>query len=326
MRLAVLLLGLCLVTVAPAHAAAPVHLIVGFGIDTPARVTSAASVGITTAILYNGPPDPNSPFGQALTANHINVIDARFSDELSRWECYRTHTVAPPPPHNTYCRREPKPRITSEQSVLSDIDGFLAGDAANPLVVGYWVLDDWPFWDAGSATQLLADVHAHIQQATPGYPAVCGFAASVQAPGNIGWNAAHALNYSNAGCDMVGWYLYAYGVHNRHDDGSGLDWSMSSVLPAMAQSLSQQGWDPSVTPLLGIGQAWAGRYAGHYQPGLTSAEMQTQAQAFCANGATSIGWYGWDDSGFRRRTDTPNNSAVIDTGITDGIAACQQLW
>jgi hypothetical protein len=326
-RLALLGGGLVLILSGTGFAAAPSHLIVGFSLETSEDVVNAAALGVTTTIRYDAPPDVTSPLGQALSANHITVIDARFSDELFYWECHRTHTVAPPTQgRNRYCPRDEHPQVDSEQVVLADIDGFLAEDAANPLVVGYWVLDDWAHWDDGSAHQLLQDVHAHIAQATPGYPAVCGFGTSVLPAGMNGWDPGLALNYSNAGCDMVGWYLYADSVHNRHDDGSGLDWSMSSVLPAMAQSLAQQGWVLSATPLLGIGQAWSGRIAGGYRPGLNSAEMVTQAQAFCAAGATSIAWYAWHDSEFRHRTNTPSNAPAIDAGITGGISACEQLW
>jgi hypothetical protein len=45
--------------------------------------------------------------------------------------------------------------------------------------------------------------------------------------------------------------------------------------------------------------------------------MREEAQAFCAAGATSLGWYAWGDSEFRKATRTPYNSKIIHKGITD---------
>ncbi len=59
-----------------------------------------------------------------------------------------------------------------------------------------------------------------------------------------------------------------------------------------------------------------------YQPGLTATEMLRQARAFCSYGATAIGWYAWDDSGFVAGTHTPDNSKAIDQGIRQGASAC----
>jgi hypothetical protein len=102
---------------------------------------------------------------------------------------------------------------------------------------------------------------------------------------------------------------------------------MKALLPAMAHSLEKRGWNPHQTPLYGIGQAWAGSYdKRYYQPGLTRGEMLAQARAFCAFGATYIGWYAWDDSEDNSKTQTPNNSTAISNGIAAGIDACRKIW
>jgi hypothetical protein len=54
--------------------------------------------------------------------------------------------------------------------------------------------------------------------------------------------------------------------------------------------------------------------------------MLEQAEGFCNFGATYIGWYAWDDSGFEPRTETPNNSPAISAGIAAGIKACRAIW
>jgi hypothetical protein len=55
------------------------------------------------------------------------------------------------------------PSINSEGVVLTDIDSMLKMDAVNPLVSGYWVLDDRAYWDGGSARHILQDNHTHMQ-------------------------------------------------------------------------------------------------------------------------------------------------------------------
>jgi hypothetical protein len=289
-------------------------------------VANAAAQGITTDILYGGPPRPASELGRALSKHHMAVVDARFSGELFYWECHRTHTVAPPPKNqaNDYCTDDAKPNVDTKAVVLSTIARWLRQDADNPLVRGYWVLDDWPYWDGGSARGLLQSIHREIHRATPSYPAICGFGGAVLRSGRRGGFAlSTAENYSNAGCDMVGWYNYSPFGRRHPSDGKGLDWSMKVLLATEGRDLRKFGWSLSRAPLLGIGQAWAGRYAGRdYQPGLTTRQMLTQAKAFCAYGATAIGWYAWDDSGFGARTHTPNNSKIIDQGIRRGASAC----
>jgi hypothetical protein len=132
------------------------HAIVGFTVDTPARAVDAASVGIDATILYAESPDPSSGLAKALQHNGISVIDGSISSELQYWECHRTHTVAPPPGgRNDYCHNDEKPRIDSEGVVLRYVASELKRDAQRPYVHGLWVLDDWPYWDYGSARRLL---------------------------------------------------------------------------------------------------------------------------------------------------------------------------
>lgn len=302
------------------------RFVAGFSADTPGRVANASAQGITTDILYGGPPRPGSRLGRSLSEHRMAVVDARLSGELFYWECHRTHTLAPPPKNqaNDYCATDEEPSVDSKTVVLSTIARWLRQDANNHLVRGYWVLDDWPYWDGGSARGLLQSIHHEIQKATPSYPAICGFGGAVLRPGQRGGFAlSTAENYSNAGCDMVGWYNYSPFGRRHPSNGKGLDWSMKVLLATEGRDLKKFGWSLSRAPLLGIGQAWGGPYAKRdYQPGLTEGEVFSQAKAFCSYGAASVGWYAWDDSGFGARTHTPNNSAAIDQGIRRGASAC----
>ncbi|HXM06982.1 MAG TPA: hypothetical protein VN936_05940, partial [Candidatus Acidoferrum sp.] len=185
------------------------HAIVGFTVDTPARAADAGSVGINATILYGESPTPSSGLAKALQDHGISVIDGSISSELQYWECHRTHTVAPPPGgRNDYCHNDEKPRVDSEGVVLKYVALELERDAQRPYVRGLWVLDDWPYWDYGSARKLLQEIHALARAKVPHDPAICGFAATLARPGRVAWQHGLALNYSNDGCDMVGWYVY----------------------------------------------------------------------------------------------------------------------
>ena len=306
------------------------HAIIGFSVDTPKRAAKAASEGVDTTILYDGSPAPKSGLERALKAHSIGVVDAGISGILFYWECHRTHTIKPPPSsysQNYYCRTDEDPHIKNEAVVLHDVTSLLERDADRSYVVAYWVLDDWPGWDPGSGRDLLAKIHTLIVAKTPGRPAICGIGAGVAKPGKINWDPGTAANYSNAGCDIVGWYNYS--PFGRHHPSlvKKLDWMMKALLPAMAGSLEKKGWDIARTPLYGIGQAWSGPYdKRHYQPGLTREEMLEQAKAFCDFGADYIGWYAWDDSENEAGTQTPNNSPVIAAGIAAGTKACRRVW
>ena len=316
----------------PTHVYNKIHFLnsatIGFSIDSVARVDSAAQLGVNTVMRYGTAFTPSDAVGAEMLAKGMHEIDAGFASELFYYECHRTHTVVPPPVgvQNTYCPTDEMPSINSETALLAAIDAKLQADANNPLIVGYWVLDDWAPWDSGSAKIILQHIHNHIQLYTPFYPAICGFGFTVTIPTVTMWQPVPAKNYSNGGCDMVGLYAYV-DTHAGPTNGSQFDFSMQSELPSAFRVLQQQGWNIKNTPLIGIDQAFAGPYAGtRYEPGLTTAQMVTQAQAFCKAGAASVGWYGWDDSGFGSQTATPMTSTQIQQGISQGIAACQSVW
>ena len=306
----------------------PWHMKAGFSINTVAAVDNAASLGINTAIIYGTPYTPADPVGAEMLAKGMHEVDGGIASELFYYECHRTHTVALPPSGqtNTYCATDVQPAINSESALLAAIDTHLQADAANPLILGYWVLDDWAIWDSGSAKLILPAIHAHIQNYTPFYPAICGFGVAIDKPGISDWIPGLALNYSNSGCDRVGIYSYI-SSYATYMDGSQFDFTLKAGLSAVLASLLQQGWNSQNTPLLGIGQAFAGTYATtSYEPGITVAQMQTEATAFCQAGANAIGWYGWSDSGFGNQTLTPMTSTIIQSGIKAGIGTCQGIW
>lgn len=306
----------------------PWHMKAGFSINSVAAVDNAVALGINTAIIYGTPHTTADPVGAEMLAKGMREVDGGFASDLYYYECHRTHTVALPPAGqpNTYCATDEQPSLNTESALLAAIDAKLQADAANPLILGYWVLDDWAIWDSGSAKLVLQAIHSQIQIYTPSFPAICGIGVAIDKPGISDWVPGLALNYSNSGCDMVGIYSYI-SSYSTYMNGSQFDFTLKAGLSALFASLQQQGWNIHNTPLLGIGQGFAGTYATtNYEPGITIAQMQTEATAFCQAGANAIGWYGWSDSGFGSQTMTPMNSTVIQSGIQASISACQSIW
>src|SRR5579864_7788373 len=144
--------------------ASPVRITAGFSINTVADVDNAASLGINTAFIYGTPFTPSDPVGAEMQAKGMREVDAGVASDLFYYECHRTHTVAPPPPGtvNYYCTTDVDPSMNSEGALLAAIGAKLQADATNPLISGFWVLDDWNLWDAGSAKNVLPAIHALI--------------------------------------------------------------------------------------------------------------------------------------------------------------------
>jgi hypothetical protein len=307
------------------------HFLGGFSIDTPERATKAATDGFQIAFEYGQPPSESDGLGQKLESLHMKVIDGYISSYLYYYECHRTKELRPSllgP--GQYCKGDPHPELTDANVFLETIATHLKQVKDNQLIVGYWVLDDWVQWDAGSARQLLIKIHQLIQQYTPGRPSICGFGGSIGPYQEYGWDDWIADNFSSQGCDMVGFYVYTSSLPNTTPTASpdDYDWSMSGVLPAMFASLQQRGWDVNKESLIGIGQAFGGPIAhtNRYWVTPTAKDIEMQSKSFCEDGATGLDFYAWDDSGYGPTTQTPMNSTEIETGIRKGIAACRQYW
>ncbi len=308
------------------------HILGGFSIDTPERAIKAATDGIQVVFQYSQPPSETDSLGQQLQSLHMKVMDGYISSYLFYYECHRTQTVNPPPTGQAqFCQYDDHPELTDEKALLATVAAHLKQVKDNQLIIGYWVLDDWVPWDAGSAKQILIEIHSLIQQYTPGRPAICGFGASLEVPNRTsGWSDWVAENFSPQGCDDVGFYIYAPSLHKTTPalSADAYDWSMSALLPAMFASLRQRGWNIEREQLIGIGQAFGGPIAqtNDYWVTPNAKDIETQSRSFCEHGATGLAFYGWDSSGFGPATQTPMNSPDIRRGIRSGIAACNQYW
>jgi hypothetical protein len=304
------------------------NIIGGFNIDTPEQAANAAADGIQVAFEYGQPPSEQSILGQKLEALHMKVIDGYISSYLHYYECHRTSVLHPSllGPHQ-YCQEDTEPSLTDENALLTTIVTHLKEVKNNPLIVGYWVLDDWVQWDAGSARSILGKIHQLIQQYTPDRPAICGFGGSIGLYHRYGWEDWVADNFSPQGCDEVGLYIYTSSLPDTTPviSPDAYNWSMEGILPTMFASLQERGWNITKEPLIGIGQAFGGpiKNTDRYWVMPNADDIEIQSRSFCEHGATGLIFYAWDDSGYDSTTQTPMNNKDIENGIKRGIAACK---
>ncbi|MBO0841412.1 MAG: hypothetical protein J2O49_11395 [Sciscionella sp.] len=294
----------------------------GWNLTTPEQVRAAAADGINTDFSYGAPPTPDSTIGKALTSAHMHVVSAQPANLVSAYECARTHSVAPPPSGaSPLCANDSG---TSVDQVLDGVRGIAAHDADNPLVIGYWVLDDTAGWDSGG----LRDVLRRVRAALPANrPTVCGFSAHLTANGGTDWDRRRAKNFSADGCDVVAPYVYAAPQRPGSRSATTVDWSMRSALDAITSSLRDNGWAPSRQPMLGIAQAFSGAHASNatVEPAPTLAQMADQGEAYCAAGATAIAWYAWQLSDIADAR-TPSTDDTMRTGVHSALERCRQIW
>lgn len=289
----------------------------GWNFTSPAEISSAAALGINTALLYGPPPLPSSPLGRALAHSHIRVISAELSELVAYYECTRVHTVTPRPPGTgPYCGNDPH---YSLERLYSEMAATVKRNATNPLITGYWILDDTPDWDFGSLRPVLVQARELIPKTLP---TICGFSAGIQVGGKGDWVPGRAANFTPAGCDAVAPYIYTSPTA-AEDPPDDPDWAMTLVLPSVEDSLMHYGWQPDKQALIGVGQAWGGTKIEDggviYPP--TSAAMQTQAAAYCAAGASGIAFYAWNLDAYTNLR-TPGNDPSLSSGVRAAIATC----
>ncbi len=276
----------------------------GFSIDTADRIADAAADGIEFNVTYNREPAPGDASYTAHEAHHMALVPGGLLDIVESYGA---------------CRQSGS---CDEASLLAEARVYLERLKTNPLVVGYWVLDDWRY-QSGSAQDFLVKLNALIHQITPGRPSICGFGGGVDAKsGTFDWEDGIAANFSPEGCDMVALYLYGEG-RERADR---YDWTMPAVLEAAFASLKRRGWEQSKTPLVGVPQAFGGELAGgRFWAAPTAESIATQAESFCSRGAVALIYYAWSEAA-TPSTLLPSNSAEITMGIRRGSARCKQVW
>jgi hypothetical protein len=295
------------------------HFFGGFGINQPEEVSVAALDGVQVDFHYGMPARSNDPLGQALTTNHMKIVDSELWNMLALSHCYQLDSSS-----RDFC----------VDTLLANARQYLLENKDNSLVVGYWILDDYP----GDVKTILPQLTNLVHQYAQGKPTICGFGGGLDPNGGFNWSEETASNFSQEGCDLVALYLYPSAQHTnakcsdftQPPDVQGpdaYDWTMSKLLSAAFASLEQHGWNPQDTPWIGIADAWAGCRKDlkntYYQVIPTASNMETQALSFCKAGAQGIVWYGWEDSTVNIFL---NNSPQMRAGVQKGVRACNAYW
>jgi len=282
------------------------HFTGGFGIESDAEIANAMADDIQTTLIYGYAPLPTDPVAKALTAHKMKLIDAIPEEYLYYYECHI---------HNT-CSASTYPELTAVQVLLTDVTNHLQQEKNNPLIVGYWVLDDWNFGD-GTGKDLLVQINNLIHRYTPGKPSICGFGGGIPPlPSKGGWDDQVTDNFSPQGCDMIGLYIYA-----KNGSTGKYDWNMSNILPAAFAALKKRGWDSMKEPLVGIPQVFGGIVEGISWPIPDANAVEMQTKTYCQQGAIGIIFYDWDPL-----AQSPMTNSQITQGIKNGIADCKKIW
>ncbi|MGH2444142.1 MAG: hypothetical protein ACRDFX_13385 [Chloroflexota bacterium] len=300
----------------------PEHMVGAFNIDSPSQVSSAGSDGMRVAFHYG---QPWGDLSQSYQQAGMPEINAQISAYLWDYECHRVHTVVTVPRGAWgFCSSDVYPSM-DYANLMATVGSYLQQIRSFPGVRGFWILDDWPWYDA-TAAPVLAAIHRLVQRYDPALPTICGFGAHI-IPGGSEWNPALASNFTPQGCNEIAWYVYADTVSGYVPSASQYDWSMSGLLPEMRSAFQSRGWNPSQTPLIGIPQAYGGqsRSDGSYEVVPTQASIVQQSRALCQSGASSLVFYGWSLSDFTN-PQTPSTNSDISNGVRGGISTCQQVW
>lgn len=340
----------------------------GFEIDSQARVLDARRYPIQYDLLYNDPASPTFlAVLPSLQAAHMGIIGGFLSADLNHYECWRAWYVLQKAdanwcsqatasiyntsgPNNLSTNPQDPHYATSLYKIVGEgLSTILSGNPAlEPLVQGFWVLDDQPVWETpGYAQPILQQIHAQIASAYASFklaapPTMCGFIGSIgnptaNPPTQDAFHAQLLQDYSPSGCDMVAFYNYAAGYSTKIDP-AGFDWSMTNLLTCADPSrcelealnhFRQDNWPGTpFPPLVGIAQAFGGQYQTMNPPYFeiepTAAELAQQSLAYCQAGARGLLFYAWDDSQF---LDFPwSKENPLGQGVSQGVQACDNYW
>lgn len=177
----------------------------------------------------------------------------------------------------------------------------------SPATAAWYVLDDYRFVSFKPA---LLRIHQVLADLGDSRPMICAFSLHLSRVGDssdarsaVAAFRATLTNFDPRYCDAVMIYSYPPGL-TYSVPGAAYDWSMSSILSPALALLRKAGWSPSTEPLIAVPPSF--RYNPRLIPGTagsieyravsTQQQFASEVDAFCAEGATSIIGYAWNDS------------------------------
>jgi hypothetical protein len=222
---------------------------------------------------------------------------------------------------------------TSDQTAIVEAaTAHLKQVAADPGLVAFWILDDYPHGDISATLKALHDVVKRgnatggLQRAT-----ICGIGGSVDAKHaaqdqqftpDRGYTERSLVNISPEACDLVSPYFYGTAPT---DDPQLIDWSMKDLMPYFLQKLKDKGFNTRAPLLLPVSHAFSYRAPSgtNFWVAPRPGDIATQMKAYCDAGAFSILFFTWQSHDADR---SYFNDDAIREGVQKGRAECLSRW
>lgn len=264
-----------------------------YDVRSPDEVERMAASGFHIAIL-----GASISHSAAVRKYGINYLDG-YAQWLG-WKNCRPEAVA-----LHICRQ------STQQAVVSMVADYIGKHYNDPNMIGYYILDDDPGVDI---RPMLRQIHTLVQAANKRAdfprPTVCAF------------NAVSTLrNYDPTACDIVMIYLYS---RNGQNGGAQIDWSLQDRLPTLLTALRAHGWNPVVSPLIGVPQAFS--YPGRVYATPTTEDVAVQSEAYCRAGAVALIAYAWHDGYQGNDSHELYNTPALVQGLQEGRKRCLKYW
>ncbi len=293
-----------------------------YAMNNPADVPTVATNGYTL-VVGDGFRSPTDTYTQALIDNHMQLLDSFYEDTLYNTECPYINGARVCTPLNS----------TQVSSLINAVEAHTQLVKNSPAVGGYYLLDDYP----GNIRDGLAWVNYAIRQVDTVKPTVCAFERTLTPSPSTGANGHYSFdtvltNFFSSWCNSVALYSYSPTYNSPPPSNATIDWSMSTSLPTAITKLQNAGFNFSQETLIGIPQTFQfnPRYndsgALEYRINPTRAQIASQMQGFCKNGATTIVAFAWNDGSTSPLPDGVHelfNNFDMRQGFRDGLTNCK---
>jgi hypothetical protein len=293
------------------------------GLLMPGDAAAAAADGFSLTVTTSSKPELIA----ALDGAGIHYLDGKFWNYIHA-RCKQQYASQTASGAALSCKLSD----ADNSVILSEVSARLELLKHDPSVVGYWVLDDYPF---GDITPTLMAIRAMVQQANTetGFdrPLVCGIGGSLDhrnVPGgpieaDHRYTQEALINVSPAVCDIVAPYFYGEALAN---DPTWIDWSMQSLMPWFVAALQDRGFtEPVILPIVHAFSSPAVATLVYVEP--TPADMAAQAGSYCAQGAISLLFFTWQspelEQSFPGQVHTYVNDANLRVGVSAATEACR---
>lgn len=223
---------------------------------------SAVATGLTSGFTYEGTPGQG---WSTLTGAGLKIVSGYGTQVSCGYQRYLGDSVSCSSGALSYDQALSKWRDYLQSSAVQSNLGN---------IVGFALSDDW-YNNPGAGKKLFQDMTAAVHQYAPGHRSICIVTANTSYAHSASSYAsfAAAQNFSPAGCDMVGIYLYPT-VNNQ---------PFTNFTNAIA-GLKLNGLDTAVTPVIGIAESY----------NTTGTAVENEVKYMCDNGASSIGFWAYN--------------------------------